>query len=174
MITGFNLCIKDKHALTDLARFGTQARKHMHPDVLIGNHARCPSFKEGDILDANATYDLIIRLISMLKNKGEKGETGEAGIGIKEVRQTEASSENGGDNVFEIELTDGTISQFVVKNGNGPDIEPDGFKHVVTQQDVYDNMESYDDDTIYFIVDKEEEEDEPATGFPLTFPITLT
>lgn len=55
------LGIKDKHALRDLAHYGTEARLHMHPDVLIGNYpTNKPLFREGDILDANATLNLIL------------------------------------------------------------------------------------------------------------------
>lgn len=51
--------IKDKHPLVDLTKFGTRARKTMHPDVLIGTYPKgCAFFKEGDILDANATVHL--------------------------------------------------------------------------------------------------------------------
>ena len=51
--------IKEKFALTDLSRFGTRARKSVHPDVLIGDHPPFPMFREGDILDANGTLNLI-------------------------------------------------------------------------------------------------------------------
>lgn len=51
--------IKDKYSLVDLARYGTRARKHIHSDVLVGLHPAHPMFKEGDILDANATFNLI-------------------------------------------------------------------------------------------------------------------
>ena len=55
------LGIKNRHALRDLAHFGTEARLHMHPDVLIGNYpSNKPLFREGDILDANATLNLIL------------------------------------------------------------------------------------------------------------------
>lgn len=56
----YNPRLKDKHSLVDLARYGTEARKSIHPDVLIGEHCvKCPPFREGDILDANATVNLI-------------------------------------------------------------------------------------------------------------------
>lgn len=56
----YNPRLKDKKALVDLARYGTEARKSVHPDVLIGEYCvECPPFKEGDILDANATVNLI-------------------------------------------------------------------------------------------------------------------
>lgn len=56
-----NLGIKNRHPLRDLAHFGTDARRHMHPDVLIGNYpGNRPLFREGDILDANATFNLIL------------------------------------------------------------------------------------------------------------------
>lgn len=51
--------IKDKHSLVDLARYGSKSRKSVHSDVLIGEHPPFPIFKEGDILDANATYNLV-------------------------------------------------------------------------------------------------------------------
>ena len=51
--------IKDKHPLIDLARYGTKSRKSVHPDLLIGTHPPYPIFKEGDILDGNATFNLI-------------------------------------------------------------------------------------------------------------------
>ena len=55
------LGIKGKHPLRDLAHFGTDARRHAHPDVLIGNYPpNRPLFREGDILDANATLNLIL------------------------------------------------------------------------------------------------------------------
>lgn len=126
----FKLCIKDKHALRDLARFGTEARRHMHPDVLIGNHAEYPRFREGDILDANATFDLVMRLICRLKNKGEKGDpftyedfTEEQleslrGTGIKDIKEVQDSQENDGENIWEVELTDGTKYNLTVRNGN--------------------------------------------------------
>ena len=56
----YNPRLKDKHSLVDLSRYGTESRKSVHPDVLIGDYPReCPAFKEGDILDANATLNLI-------------------------------------------------------------------------------------------------------------------
>lgn len=56
------LGIKNKHSLRDLAHYGTESRKDMHPDVLIGDHpTNVPFFREGDILDANATLNLIIK-----------------------------------------------------------------------------------------------------------------
>ena len=49
-----------KHKLVDLARYGTQARQDVRPNILIGRYnTECPIFKEGDILDANATLNLI-------------------------------------------------------------------------------------------------------------------
>lgn len=51
--------IKYKHSLVDLARYGSKSRKNVHSDVLIGEHPPFPMFKEGDILDANATLNLV-------------------------------------------------------------------------------------------------------------------
>lgn len=55
----YNPQIKNRYALVDLAKYGTKARKHVHSDVLIGDHPPYPIFKEGDLLDANATFNLI-------------------------------------------------------------------------------------------------------------------
>ena len=128
----FKPCIKDKYALIDFAKHGTAARKYMHPDVLIGNHVDYPSFKEGDILDANATFDLVMRLICRLKNKGEKGDPfrfedfteeqlaqlkGEPGLGIDSIYQVQSSDQPGGSNVWVIQFTDGTTKNLVINNG---------------------------------------------------------
>lgn len=51
--------IKEKHSLVDLATYGTESRKDIHSGVLIGSYQGKPMFKEGDILDANATLNLI-------------------------------------------------------------------------------------------------------------------
>lgn len=58
-MTMYKSYIKDKHSLVDLARYGSKSRRSVHSDVLIGDHPPFPIFKEGDILDANATYNLI-------------------------------------------------------------------------------------------------------------------
>lgn len=55
----FKIGIKDRHPLIDFAYYGSKARRHAHPDVLIGEHCAHPLFKEGDILDANAIFNLI-------------------------------------------------------------------------------------------------------------------
>lgn len=50
--------------------------------------------------------------------KGEKGDKGDDGVGIKSVTQTTTSTADGGENVVTVELTDGTSSQFKVRNGS--------------------------------------------------------
>ena len=50
--------IKDKKKLVKLANYGTAERRNMRPKVLIGA-GKEKSFIEGDILDANATQNLI-------------------------------------------------------------------------------------------------------------------
>lgn len=49
--------------------------------------------------------------------KGDKGEKGDDGVGIKSVTQTTTSVADGGENVVTVELTDGSSSQFKVRNG---------------------------------------------------------
>lgn len=51
--------IKERHSLVDLAKYGTRSRKNIHSDILIGEHPPYPIFREGDILDGNATFNLI-------------------------------------------------------------------------------------------------------------------
>ena len=72
-----DLGIKNKHALIDLARHGTLARKHIHPDLLIGNYPVGKNvFREGDILDANGVLNLILTNKGTGSGTGEKGEPG--------------------------------------------------------------------------------------------------
>ena len=55
------LGIKDRHPLVDLVTHGSSSRRSMRPEVLIGNYPPGHSFfKEGDILDANAVWNLIL------------------------------------------------------------------------------------------------------------------
>lgn len=57
--------IKNRIPIIDLARFGTEARKEIRPNLLVGLYDACdPAFKEGDILDANATLNLIKQLFN--------------------------------------------------------------------------------------------------------------
>ena len=46
------------------------------------------------------------------------GEPGADGVGVQSVEQTVVSAEDSGDNVVTVTLTDGTVSEFVVKNGS--------------------------------------------------------
>lgn len=58
-----NLHIKDKFKFVDLATLGSRARRYVKPYVLVAdpNHGM---FGEGDLLDANGTYNLIKELSS--------------------------------------------------------------------------------------------------------------
>lgn len=50
--------------------------------------------------------------------KGDKGEKGDDGVGIKSVTQTTTSTADSGENVVTVKLTDGSSSQFKVRNGS--------------------------------------------------------
>ena len=53
--------IKERYPLIDFAKYGTKSRLLMHPDLLIGSHPVGKQlFKDGDILDANGVYNLIL------------------------------------------------------------------------------------------------------------------
>lgn len=56
---------------------------------------------------------------------GLKGEKGDDGVGISSIEQTTTSSENGGENIITITLTNGKKETVKIKNGNGSDIEVD-------------------------------------------------
>lgn len=57
-----NLHIKNKFELVDLVKFGTQARKYVKPYVMFSDSSN-GIFKDGDMLDANATYNLSKHLV---------------------------------------------------------------------------------------------------------------
>lgn len=233
----YNPRLKSKESLVDMSTYGTDSRKRMHSTVLIGDHCEYhPMFKEGDILDANATLNLIqdtydqnkvfqtfseegrqiaerldeieqtssdniseitdtiadinnevssqienirsdvnsiqqqipelkrvvdIKLISgnnakktylvekqngeveyieisdgekgdpfvyndftqdqleSLKVKGDKGDKGDQGISVVDIKQTQVSYKDRGENIWRMTLSDGTVSDFVVRNGSG-------------------------------------------------------
>lgn len=50
--------------------------------------------------------------------KGDKGDKGDPGVSVEDVKQTETSTEPGGVNRLEITLSDGTKSEFSVRNGS--------------------------------------------------------
>ena len=57
--------------------------------------------------------------LSRAKESGEfDGKQGEDGVGVSNVYQKTTSLADGGENVFVVELTDGTVSNFKVRNGN--------------------------------------------------------
>lgn len=76
------------------------------------------------------------------------GGTGEAGVGILSVTQTTTSTEDGGNNVITVTLTDGTKSTFTVKNGSkgstgetGPQGEPGKSAYAYAQDGGYTGTE---------------------------------
>ena len=54
--------------------------------------------------------------------KGDKGDKGDIGVGVASVEQIQTSEESQGVNVVRITLTDGTISDFEIRNGSKPSI----------------------------------------------------
>lgn len=57
-----NLDIKDQLGFIDLATYGSQARKEVHSKVLI-SATKDRLFSVGDILDANAVYQLLQKYV---------------------------------------------------------------------------------------------------------------
>lgn len=60
--------------------------------------------------------------------KNLKGKQGEPGVSVVKVEQIETSTKNGGTNKIRITLSNGSTSDFVVKNGNSSTIDADHFK----------------------------------------------
>ena len=70
--------------------------------------------------------------------KGEMGDTGAQGVGIASVEQTTESTEDGGENVITVTLTDGTESTFTVRNGSGGSAEADTATETVLSDNLFD------------------------------------
>lgn len=60
--------------------------------------------------------------------KNLKGKQGEPGVSVVKVEQIETSTENGGTNKIRITLSNGSTSDFVIKNGNSSTIDADHFE----------------------------------------------
>ena len=197
------LGIKNKFPLIDFAKYGTLGRKKMHPDLLIGNYpTETPLFKEGDILDANAVYDLIlcnndalgvVRMTDRLR-KAEQGleDTN------KLVDENNQNIEENRSNIEELQSDVNTISNNVAENTQRYNellsrldgvytkeqvdaalqilrelMDADPYKHKFMTQEQYDALTEYERNTVYFIWDGEQEEESGKPTFPATFPITF-
>lgn len=197
------LGIKNKFPLIDFAKYGTLGRKKMHPDLLIGNYpTEAPLFKEGDILDANAVYDLIlcnndalgvVRMTDRLR-KAEQGleDTNEL------VDENSHNIEENRSNIEELQSNVNTISNNVTENTQQYNellsrldgvytkeqvdtalqilrelMNTDPYKHRFMTQEQYDALTEYERNTVYLIWDGEPEEESGEPTFPATFPITF-
>lgn len=240
MMNRLTLGVKNKFPLIDLAKYGTLARKSIHPDLLIGNYPIGQNqFKEGDILDANAVWNLIVcnndalgvtQMNDHLKAV-ERGlrETEEAvQDSLEQVQQNtrnienltedsqdhsdriqnlEESVSNINESIEDIQESIATTNQAIedanqaIVNTNQAIADTNSaieslqqeqtatnnaireveqsvgnigkYKHVFMTQAKYDALQSYERNTIYFIWDGEDDEDENESGFPETFPITF-
>lgn len=211
----FQPCIKDKHSLIDLAKYGTLARKKVHPDLLIGNYPIGLNwFKEGDILDANAVHNLIIKSMECKKQSVEDF------IAVKEdlsnkyyelISQFEELQESlrqeCDDNSSSIDDINSQLDDVYTKtdvDSIAQRIKDDVYtktdvdsiaqqikdealsektKHSFMTQGQYDELTTYDPNTIYFIWDGEAPEGDwtfpieltgDASEFPMKLPITLS
>lgn len=227
------LGIKNKHALIDLARHGTLARKHIHPDLLIGNYPPGKGwFKEGDILDANAVWNLILnsmerqqqniedfgvikedlqnkcaQIIDYINELEEKHNTDIQNITDKHQEDIQSISDKHQEDIQNISDKHDEDVQ-TINERRQEDLQTvytkqevdniaqqiidsmptDRYRHVLTTQEKYDSLATYEPDVIYFIGDfsdpREGEWTFPGTfpiilegggsSFPYEFPITLT
>lgn len=194
----FQPCIKDKHSLIDLAKYGTLARKKVHPDLLIGNYPIGLNwFKEGDILDANAVHNLIIKSMECKKQSVEDF------IAVKEDLSNkyyelisqfeelqEALRQECDDNASSIDDINSQLDNVYTKtdvDSIAQQIKDEALSekinHTFMTQGQYDELTTYDPNTIYFIWDGEAPEGDwtfpieltgDASEFPMKLPITLS
>ena len=194
----FQPCIKDKHSLIDLAKYGTLARKKVHPDLLIGNYPIGLNwFKEGDILDANAVHNLIIKSMECKKQSVEDF------IAVKEDLSNkyyelisqfeelqEALRQECDDNASSIDDINSQLDDVYTKtdvDSIAQHIKDEALSekinHTFMTQGQYDELTTYDPNTIYFIWDGEAPEGDwtfpieltgDASEFPMKLPITLS
>lgn len=186
------LGIKDKYPLIDFAKYGTKARLRMHPDLLIGSHPICKQlFKEGDVLDANAVYNLILanndalgvttfnRRLEDVENSlvdtqeavrdnreaiiNKAQELEEADVNLQNNINSISSSLN---NTYTKQQVDAALEALRAQINN------DAYKHVFMTQSQYAELQEYDDNTIYFLWD-DEDAPSPSTSFPYSFPISF-
>ena len=186
------LGIKDKYPLIDFAKYGTKARLRMHPDLLIGSHPICKQlFKEGDVLDANAVYNLILanndalgvttfnRRLEDVENSlvdtqeavrdnreaiiNKAQELEEADVNLQNNINSISSSLN---NTYTKQQVDAALEALRAQINN------DAYKHVFMTQSQYAELQEYDDNTIYFLWD-DEDAPSPSTSFPYSFPIVF-
>jgi hypothetical protein len=74
---------------------------------------------DGEKGDPFVYNDFTQEQLESLKIKGDKGDKGDRGISVAEVKQTKLSYVDKGENIWRMTLNDGTISEFVVRNGSG-------------------------------------------------------
>lgn len=175
-----NLHIKDKLALVDLATLGSKARRYVKPDVLISDSHGAP-FIKGDMLDANATYNLIQ---SALENIGEGVNIKNDIDGLKEkVSILENLTEILKDQIEEIKNSDGSadipddllddiddLKQDVQKLKDLIlNTEQSSVKNVILTQSEYDVLQTYEADTIYFVVEDVSNSWTFGKQFPIIF-----
>lgn len=94
----------------------------------IENGVNTVNGKAGDVvltaadvgaLGVDSLDTAIDETLSRAKESGEfDGKQGEDGVGVSNIYQKITSLADGGENVFVVELTDGTVSNFKVRNGN--------------------------------------------------------
>ena len=174
-----NLDIKDQLGFIDLATYGSQARKEVHSKVLI-SATKERLFREGDILDANAVYQLLQKYV---KGDGDPDtDYGYTSIGkfdtLAEFEEQRNRGNINDDAVYVIVdaqkvytegefinfgMSDEDLLEFLNDNlktingqslvGTGDIQVEDKVKNVILTQADYDALTKYDKNTIYFIVD---------------------
>ena len=121
--------------------------------------------------------------------QGEKGDKGDTGIGIKSITQASSSTDNSGQNTFVITLDDNRTFEFSIYNGNANavdsytknemdailgNINNDPYKHSFLTAQQYEELQSYDNDTIYLVYEEDQQVVPSQWQFGDSFPVTFT
>lgn len=101
-------CIKGSGAPTTSTE-GAVGLFYMDTDSESGDLYKC-------IAASNGVYTWVA--VGSGNGSGGTGADGKDGVGIKSVKQTTTSTQDGGANVITVTLTDGTASTFTVRNGS--------------------------------------------------------
>lgn len=148
-----NLDLKNRLELIDLATYGSQARKEIHPKVLV-SAANSQLFEEGDILDANAVYELLRRYVGQKSDDGaDYGYTSIGKFNTQKEFEEQLNRGNINDDAIYVLVEPKKVYTGGVYINFGGDEEKTTIKSVILTQEQYDALVEHDKNTIYFIVE---------------------
>lgn len=136
-----NLQIKDKFPLIELSTAGSKARRYVKPNVLIAGGLN-KRFVQGDMLDANATYNLINEILY-----GESARGVDVYLTLEEFKEALDKQGEISDAVVYYILDEGLIYMKgnYYKFGKTP-------KSIALTQEEYGQIEQIDPTATYYIL----------------------